>query len=323
LRAFGGRALATLRTYVRRVWLNSAEDDLFFLASGIAFGILLAALPFVLLLVSGVAAVLNYSADESVAHVRRLVDLLLPTHAEGPADPLHSFLDELLRGSRAVSLWSAVGFIWFSTRLFGALRSALGIVFDVETPRTMVAGKLFDIQLTVTFSVLLIAYMFLNVYLTIATTRGILFLTELGIREGVMGTAEYLLGRLIAFAVVILTFYGLYRFLPARRIHDGAAFLGAFVASLLFELARHLYQQLTGAMGPGSVYSGTLYAIASVVFWTYYAAIIFLVGGEVARVHEVRLGAEERLAKYHAEHPELAVSGDAPREPPQGATGAT
>jgi hypothetical protein len=40
-------------------------------------------------------------------------------------------------------------------------------------------------------------------------------------------------------------------------------------------------------------------------------------------VHEVRLGAEERLAKYHAEHPELAVSGDAPREPPQGATGAT
>ena len=39
----------TLRDYAKRVWDNSGEDNIFFLAGGIAFNILLAAVPFVLL----------------------------------------------------------------------------------------------------------------------------------------------------------------------------------------------------------------------------------------------------------------------------------
>ena len=41
------------REYVRRVWDNSREDNVFFLASGIAFNILLAAIPFMLLVITG------------------------------------------------------------------------------------------------------------------------------------------------------------------------------------------------------------------------------------------------------------------------------
>ena len=43
----------TLRDYAKRVWDNAGEDNIFFLAGGIAFNILLAAVPFVLLLVVG------------------------------------------------------------------------------------------------------------------------------------------------------------------------------------------------------------------------------------------------------------------------------
>ena len=44
----------TLRDYAKRVWDNSGEDNIFFLAGGIAFNILLAAVPFVLLLATAV-----------------------------------------------------------------------------------------------------------------------------------------------------------------------------------------------------------------------------------------------------------------------------
>ena len=47
------------RDYAKRVWDNSGEDNVFFLAGGIAFNILLAAVPFVLLLVWGFALTLH------------------------------------------------------------------------------------------------------------------------------------------------------------------------------------------------------------------------------------------------------------------------
>jgi membrane protein len=51
-----------------------------FLAGGIAFNILLAAVPFVLLLVWGLANVLNRSSAESYEVVVRYIDRLLPAH---------------------------------------------------------------------------------------------------------------------------------------------------------------------------------------------------------------------------------------------------
>ena len=34
--------------------------------------------------------------------------------------------------------------------------------------------------------------------------------------------------------------------------------------------------------------TGTLYALVIVVFWVYYAALIFILGGEVGQVYELR-----------------------------------
>jgi membrane protein len=42
------------------------------------------------------------------------------------------------------------------------------------------------------------------------------------------------------------------------------------------------------SFNPGSLYTGTLAALIIVVVWVYYAAMIFILGGEVAQVHELR-----------------------------------
>ena len=48
----------TVRDYAKRVWDNSAEDNVLFLAGGVAFNILLAAVPFLLLLIAGLTYLL-------------------------------------------------------------------------------------------------------------------------------------------------------------------------------------------------------------------------------------------------------------------------
>src|SRR5437764_11852134 len=87
-----------LRDYAKRVWDSSGEDNVLFLAGGIAFNILLAAVPFVLLLVWFLTYLLNKSsagANEVVVHY---LDRLLPTHSEDVGSPYHKLLTDLFQG---------------------------------------------------------------------------------------------------------------------------------------------------------------------------------------------------------------------------------
>ncbi len=270
------------------MWANSGEDDIFFLAGGIAFNILLAALPFALLLVTGLAYVLNQSAESSAQTVAELLDRLLPASLMAGRELMHGIVGEAIRTRGQVGVLSTIAFVWFSTRLFGSLRSVLADVFDIEQERGIVAGKLFDIQITVVATLLVVAYTALSAYLAIATSRGIALFQRLGVRADVMGAFDYWVGRALAFAFIAGMFYALYRYLPIRRISWQMALLGAMTAGALLELAKAVFAYYIASFNPGSLYTGTLAAAVIVVFWVYYAAMIFIVGGEVAQVYELR-----------------------------------
>ena len=282
------RVAWTLRDYAKRVWDNAGEDNIFFLAGGIAFNILLAAVPFVLLLVSGLATLLDHSAAETLADVTAIIDSLLPPHAETNESPVHRLLIDVISARGAVGLYSAVGFVWFSTRLFGSLRSVLADVFDIETERGIIQGKLFDIQITIIATLLLVAYTGLSAYLALATSRGFELVERIGIRADVMGGLEYVMGRLLAFAFVATMFFALYKFLPNRKIRGQTALLAAVFTGGMFEVAKAVFTAYVAEFNPGSIYTGTLYALVIVVFWVYYAAMIFILGGEVGQVYELR-----------------------------------
>jgi membrane protein len=282
------RAGWTLRDYAKRVWDNSGEDNVFFLAGGIAFNILLAAVPFVLLLVGGLSYFLNESPDVATAEVRALVDRLMPTHAPTTQNPVLDGIGEIVKKRGAISLYGAIGFVWFSTRLFGSLRSVLAEVFDIDQERGIIAGKIFDIKITIISTLLVVAYTVLNAYLAIATSRGVQTLKDLGLRDDVMGHIEYGFGRLLAFVFIGVMFFSLYKFLPLRRIRADTAMIAALFTSSLLEIAKNLFTAYVQSFDPGSLYTATLSTIVIVVFWVYYAALIFILGGEVAQVYELR-----------------------------------
>lgn len=278
----------TLRDFARRVWDNSGEDNIFFLAGGIAFNILLAVIPFFLLLVAGLGYFLNQTPEVSIAEVSRLVDRLLPPGVTPGQLAIENILGDIIHARGSIGLYSAILFVWFSTRLFGSLRSVLGDVFDIEVDRGIIAGKLFDIKVTVISTVFLVAYVALSAYLAFATTRGVAVLGEWGLRDDVMGQLEYSIGRSLAFLFIVGIFFALYEVLPSRRIRWQTALLAALFTSTLFELARNLFTAYVRSFNPGSIYTGTLTALVVIVMWTYYAAILFVLGGEVAQVYELR-----------------------------------
>jgi membrane protein len=164
----------------------------------------------------------------------------------------------------------------------------LAQIFDIDADRGIIAGKIFDIEITIVSSLLLVAYTALNTYLALATTRGLLVLGQLGLRKDVMGTVEYNIGQFVAFLFIALMFFSLYKFLPNRRIRWQTAGIAALFTSLLLELAKRGFAAYVKSFNPGSLYTGTLAALVIVVVWVYYAAMIFILGGEVAQVYELR-----------------------------------
>ena len=278
----------TLRDYAQRVWDNSGEDNIFFLAGGIAFNLLLAAVPFFLLLAAGLAYLLNQSTDVSSAEINTIIDRFLPPHPANQVSPIATILVPIIKSSKTIGLYSVIGFIWFSTRLFGSLRSVLAAIFDIDTDRGIVAGKIFDVQITVVSTLLLILYTGLSAYLALATTRGLLVLGELGLRKDVMGSLEYNIGQAIAFCFITAMFYSLYKFLPNRHIRWQTALIASLFTSFMFEIAKRGFGAYVQSFNPGSFYRGTVAAMVIVVVWVYYASMIFILGGEVAQVHELR-----------------------------------
>jgi membrane protein len=278
----------TLRDYAKRIWDNAGEDNIFFLTGGITFNILLAAVPFFLLLLAGLGYLLNQDEAASSLAVWRFVDALLPPHDESANAPVHKLIDEIVKARGQVGLIGLLGFVWFSTRLFGSLRTVLAEVFDIEDTRGIVGGKLFDIKITVVSTLLFAGYTVLNARLTVATARGVDLASRAGIRTEVMGQFEQVSGRVLALVFLFLMFFALYKFLPSRRVRWQAAALGGAFTAVFFEIAKSLFTAYVKSFDPGSLYTGTLYTLVVLVFWIYYSAFFFILGGEVGRVWELR-----------------------------------
>lgn len=294
------------KDYARRIWVQCGEDNVFFLAGGLAFNILLALVPFALLLISGISFVLGRQPDDAANTIIGLIDSLLPRDAPAPGKLLRDMVSEIMKTRGTVGFYSAISFAWFSTRLFGSLRSVLALIFD-GSDRGIVHGKLFDFGATIVSTAAVALYVVLSAYLTLATTRGAAFLVSIGLAEGAMGAISYWLGRVIAVAVIVALFFALYRGLPRRRPSVRTSFVAATTAGVLFEIARYAFALLVKRADPSSLYTGTIAAVVGIVFWVYYAALLFLIGGEVAQAYDLRKLELARLEQTKANDAHTSV----------------
>lgn len=280
--------LAIVKSFSGQVWKSLGDDDVMFLASGVSFNLLLAAVPFVLLLASVSILFLGSTPDSAADVALGFLDRLLPTNNWSDAESVRDTVRDIARVSGSVTLYSSIGFLWFSTRVFSSMRSVFQKTFDVPNERGILHGKLFDIACSLIAAVGITAYGSLSAYLLGATTRGAHVLTELGVRESVMGPIEYAFGRVVAFALVVLLCFTAYRLVPNRPIPSRTAWVGSITTSLLFELARIGFGRYVQTFSPSSLYTGAIATLVVVTLWTYYASLIFIIGAEVAQVVELR-----------------------------------
>ena len=281
--------MAVAVEYARAVWHKAGADDLFFLAGGVAFGILLAGVPFFLLVASGLGYLLDKSEEASSGAAVDFIQNLFPSTLSGGGSLLDPVLHDVVRTRGTIGVFGAVAFLWFSTRLFGSMRSVLLHVYEVPRGHGIVWGKLFDAALTLATTALIVMWVAVSAYLALARSSGVALLSQWGLHaESVMEPLTYAAGRVFAFVLFGALFTVLYKLLPNRPVRWKQAVVGGMMSAVLFELARDGFSFAVHRFNPASWYTGTLAVVIVVMFWVYYAALIFVLGGEFSQVYEHR-----------------------------------
>ncbi len=258
------------------------ESNVPFLASGLTFDALLAAIPLLFLILSLVGTLLSAGADAQRVELAEYLQRFLPAHSGSgpdPFEPVMRLLERVVQSRGTLGVLGIPLFVWFSTRLFGSLRAALCEVFDTEETRSWVRGKLTDIALVLVTGFLFVA--------NTAVSEGVALLAQSTVRFGFF---EFFLAQIIAFVFVVILFLVVFRYVPPRRVRWETALVAAVTCSLGFELAKQLLSlYFTGMVRTDRLVSDrTLGAVLLFVGWTYYMTFVFLVGGQIAQVFELR-----------------------------------
>src|SRR5690606_33097384 len=186
--------------------------------------------------------------------------------------------------------------VWVATRLVATLRTVLLEVFDLHQERGIIAGKLFDIQMVFAAGTLFSLNVGLTIVLHVLTEFGIGFL---GLGPAQVRQIDLLYGRIVAFAFIWVMFLLIFRYLPARTIHWHTALIAATITATLFELLKQAFGwYVTSVADFGSTY-GSFATLVILIFWIYYSAVAFILGGEIAQVvarQRIRRRQKERLA---------------------------
>lgn len=280
-----------VREFLRRLWVKVLEDDVFFMAGAVAFNLLVAVFPLILLAIGVTGYVLSAQVDDPVGATVAVVESMMPQAAGAVdvANVVRGVVSEVLAQRSGFTLFGALLFTWLATRLVGTLRIVLRETFDVGQSRGILRGKLFDIQVVILGVLLLTLNLGVTITLGAAVRFGVAFL---GLGGPVVGWFDRLAGQSLALASVWTLFLVVYRYLPARRVPWRTAMVAATFSAVLHEALKLGFSwYATEVADYGSTW-GNLATVAVFFFWIYYEALVFILGGEVAQVYTMRKAAK-------------------------------
>ncbi|PYO36650.1 MAG: hypothetical protein DMD37_10520 [Gemmatimonadetes bacterium] len=276
----------SVRGVVRRTLEAAFEDNIPFLASALAFDLLLTAIPFLALLLALIGYLVQHQLTTHQLQLSELVERFLPPAPDAAGGGAFEQVERVLSGVVAqrarLTLFGVPLFLWFSTRLFGGLRAALDEVFDTEENRPWPMAKLIDLGMVFTTAALLVASTLLPAF---EARRA----TEWASRFGL---------EVLAFAFSTLLFFLVFKILPSRRIYWRTALIAATFCALAFEVAKRLYTLYLARFVTFDRVASDANALAFLLFflWIYFTAYVFLLGGEVAETYDlIRMRRAQRV----------------------------
>lgn len=276
------------------------NDDLMGMAAEIAYHLIFAISPILILLVTAAAMINIFTSIPVVENLQSIVN----KHA--PLD-LVTVFDSVIRTSIAKADGGAVSIglvvtaiisLWSASNAVSSLMKGLNRTFDVEERRPLVKQKLLALGLTILFLVLFNAAFILFVF---GRQIGQWISNKVGL-GAVFNDIWNITRWPVAIIFVMLLLALLYYFGPNVDQSMRWVSPGSVLATILWIAVVFGFKLYLSVSNPGTAY-GAFGALIVLLFFLYVTGLIFLVGAELNAVLQKRY--DEETVRFRAAHPEV------------------
>lgn len=257
---------------LKRTIVKFFDDNGLFLASGLAFDLLLFCIPFSLLIVSALGYAMGNS-ERAIEALQAVLQELLPITREA----FMGNLSMILENKGLLGLLGGSLFFLTSSLTFGSVRGVLNTVFRASAPRSFFHGKAIDVLVMLLASGLLVLMIGLTSLLTLAKN----LLERFPRLEAMIGPGWVFAGDVLGFLFTLALFFLLYRFCPSKTLQRPALFVAAFTGAALFELSKWIFAWYVDVSGSAAAWYGTVGSLFFFLMWDYYACAVLILGAEV------------------------------------------
>ena len=274
-----------LRYYFIGLFKRMDENNLFFAGAGISFSLFLGMIPFILLVFSLLGNIFDQSVIET--QLNNLIDQAIPypAYANYMKRLIISRLPEVIQYKTLAGFIGVIGLLFTSTWIFSSIRTILNQIFHVKISKGYLYGLFRDILMVIllVFLISLTTFMYPAVKLFYELTKdypAIQHLTASSLWN--LGLYVFSLG------LMFVMFFLLYYLIPYEQLGKKVAYVSAFWATLLWEIARNVFRYYINTTLSSNPLYGAFVLILAILLWVFYSACLFIVGAEVGQLFRER-----------------------------------
>lgn len=261
---FAYRMFAALRNSIQFVLKIASRFEIHegpLRAASLAYYGVFSIFPLILFLIYIGSAFLT--SGEALSLVLTYVENVAPTSTA----LVERVIEQTVQNRRSIGLIGIVGLLWGAATLFAYLEASLNVIWD-GTRRAAFRRRLIGV-----ITVLIIGLVFILSILLSALPA----LTFLGVFDSYLSSINLSL----SYAVTVLFFWLVYRWLPNARVMTVPSLIAAVFAGLAWKLTQSVFQWFltSGLVDYGALY-GSLASIIAFILWVYLNGYIILLGAE-------------------------------------------
>lgn len=242
------------------------EKNIFTLAAAVSFYAFLSLFPFFILVVS-VSSIL-FQKTEVLEKIQNYLRIFPPSVSE----TIMGNLSSLVESRQFLGIISILFLVYFAFRVFSGLEQALKAIFGGIAVRNSWMGRVYAFVFFVcTAFTLLLMFISGGAFLFVAAKL-----------EKIPLVSSYLV--ILAGDILVVSFFFAltYRYLSEKKIRLKKAWCGGLVASVLWEVLKHVFGIYIASLTRTTLIYGSIGSVIMLQLWLYYSVLIFLVGAELS-----------------------------------------
>ena len=276
-------------TLAWRVVLEMRDDDATHLAAGVAYYAMFSLFPLLLAFLAVAGLVLTSEGVE-----QNFLDFVTE-NLPGSEQIVKDNVGQVVRFRGLVGIAAFIGLLWTASAVFGAINRAVNRAWNIRRDPPFYIAKPRQMAMALGVGILFL--------LSTSATSAIQVFTDPDRELGIPGQGFLLelgLGhlalRVVPWAMTLLIFLLIYRFLPNCKTYWRHIWPGAVVAAVLFEIGKSLFVWYLNNIATYDRVYGSLTSVMALLFWIYISALILILGAEISSEYGRMRLEEERGA---------------------------